>query len=173
MADEDPQDQDGTDSGDNLKDLRRAAADGRKAREDADRAQRELAFVKAGIDTDSTAGKMFMQFYEGELATEAIKTGWSELGIGQKTEQQASTQSSEPTPEQIAQTQARGALASESGLPGDGSADPWAAGYEAYDRARKEGAANELAAGALFAEIFGAANRGDPRVVYRDPPRAS
>ncbi len=40
-------------------------------------AQRELAFVKAGIDTDSPLGKMFTAAYEGPLDREAINTAWT------------------------------------------------------------------------------------------------
>lgn len=36
-------------------------------------AQRELAFVKAGIDTSSKLGSMFVRTYEGELTADAIK----------------------------------------------------------------------------------------------------
>lgn len=42
-------------------------------------AQRELAFVKAGVDTDSPLGKVLMKGYDGKDDVDAIKAAWAEL----------------------------------------------------------------------------------------------
>lgn len=49
--------------------------------EQAANARRELALLKAGIDTESGPGKLFARAYDGELTTEAIKTAATEYGV--------------------------------------------------------------------------------------------
>lgn len=44
-------------------------------------AQRELAFMKAGVDTTSGPGKLLAKAYDGDLDPEAIKTYATEYGI--------------------------------------------------------------------------------------------
>jgi phosphomannomutase len=48
---------------------------------EAKAAQRELALMKAGIDTSSGAGKLFAKAYEGELTQEAITAQAEEYGL--------------------------------------------------------------------------------------------
>jgi hypothetical protein len=56
-----------------MKELEKEAAELRKKIADAESAQRELAFVKAGIDPNSPMSKYFMKGYDGELDPEAIR----------------------------------------------------------------------------------------------------
>lgn len=168
MAD-DEQDPEGQEPEPSPKDLRAAAADGKRARAEAEAAKRELAFHKAGINTDSTAGKMFMQFYEGDLEAAAIKAGFAELGIGPPSAEPPPNQQ-QLTPEELAQTQQRAALATESGAPGDGSKHPWDTAYDSFNQARRDGTPVEMAFGAAVGHIIGAANAGDERVLIRDNP---
>lgn len=44
-------------------------------------ARRELALIKAGIDTESGQGKLFAKAYDGELTVEAIKAQAEEYGL--------------------------------------------------------------------------------------------
>ena len=53
--------------------LRKAADEGRTARQEADLAKRELAFVKAGINTDTKPAQALLKSYSGDLTTEAIQ----------------------------------------------------------------------------------------------------
>ena len=69
----------GSDGAD-IKALREAAKAGKAAQAEAERLQRELAFAKAGIDTDSKLGSMLAKTYEGDLGDiEALKAEWAEL----------------------------------------------------------------------------------------------
>lgn len=68
------------DKDENLKELRQQAEAGRKALAEAEAARRELAFIKAGVDTDSKLGKLLMRTYEGELDVEAIQAEAREIG---------------------------------------------------------------------------------------------
>lgn len=163
MADEDQQDdqqQQGDKPAENPKDLRAAAEDGRRARAEAEAAKREMAFLRAGIDTESPKGKAFMKLYEDDLESEKIRQGFAELfGDAQPT-----TQNEVPVEEQR-QTEARGALSNQAGVPGDGSPSPWAAAESRYKEIRDEGGREEIAFGAALSHIIGAANRGDQRVI--------
>lgn len=49
-----------------IKSMRQQAAE-------AEQAKRELAFVKAGIDTTDNAARYFVKAYDGELTSDAIK----------------------------------------------------------------------------------------------------
>jgi uncharacterized protein YigA (DUF484 family) len=49
-----------------IKSMRQQAAE-------SEQAKRELAFVKAGIDTSDNAAKYFVKAYDGELTADAIK----------------------------------------------------------------------------------------------------
>ena len=50
-----------------IKDLRDAADRGRKATQELDQVKREMAFLKAGVDTDTKAGQLLFKAYDGEL----------------------------------------------------------------------------------------------------------
>lgn len=56
--------------------------------ESAAAAERELAFVKAGIDPNLPVAKYFMKGYDGELTPEAIKSAAIEAQIMQDTQKQ-------------------------------------------------------------------------------------
>jgi hypothetical protein len=60
-----------------------------KAKE-AEAAQRELAFVKAGVDPDSAAAKYFVKGYDGELTPEAIRAAAEEANLVSSEKKEAS-----------------------------------------------------------------------------------
>lgn len=94
-------------SEEDFKQMRAAANRTRKAEREAQSAQRELAFVRAGIDTETPMGQMFYTAYQGELTPEAIKAAHAEL-----TGEQAPTpQQTEEQQQQAAQSRERQDLA--------------------------------------------------------------
>ena len=60
-----------------------------KAKE-AEAAQRELAFVKAGVNPDSAAAKYFVKGYDGELTPEAIRAAAEEANLVSSEKKEAS-----------------------------------------------------------------------------------
>jgi hypothetical protein len=60
--------------------LRRAAEDGRQARNENAELRKELLFAKAGIDTDTKIGSLLYKTWEGEDLA-ALKTEATELGL--------------------------------------------------------------------------------------------
>jgi len=66
----------------------------RQQAEEAKSAQRELAFVKAGVDLSSGMSKYFVKAYDGDLTPEAIRVAAAEANLikPQETMQAAPTQ---------------------------------------------------------------------------------
>lgn len=64
-----------------VSELRKAAEGGKAAKAEADLLRRELAFTKAGINTDSKPAQALLKSYDGELTTEAIKAEATEWGL--------------------------------------------------------------------------------------------
>lgn len=156
MADHDQTVEDGNDS-DSLKQLRQAAEAGRKA-------QREVAFLKAGVDTDSPIGKLLFKSYDGELDVEAIKASALEVGAIQAPTPPAAPDAG-PSADELAQTQMRNDLASNSGTPSNDEANPYDLAFSALEQARREGVPAEQRSAAALAPVFQAAARGDRRVL--------
>lgn len=147
---------------DNLKELRHFAEEGKKAMAEAEQARRELAFVKAGVDTDSKLGKLLLRTYDGDLTVDAIKAEAAELGLFKSAPVEDAVDESERS-----QSRERGDLASgNSALSSEDTTDhPHEAALKAFEAARKNGDTRETAAGAAFAEILKAAHRGDQRII--------
>lgn len=55
----------------------------------AQSAQKELAFLKAGIDTSEGVGKLLAQSYDGDLDPEAISTFAEEYGVSPSAQRQS------------------------------------------------------------------------------------
>jgi thioredoxin-like negative regulator of GroEL len=104
---------------DSERELRKAAEAKAAAGEQA---QRELAFVKAGIDTDKGGGKLLFKSYDGEMTADAIRKAAEEYDIIPTSQQesvkeelaglqgieQAGSNASAPTPPDLI-SQIRGA----------------------------------------------------------------
>src|ERR1019366_972961 len=64
-----------------LKLLRQQLKESRGAAKEAASSKRELAFLKAGVDTETKAGKLLLKAYDGDLSdVEALKAEAAELG---------------------------------------------------------------------------------------------
>lgn len=152
------------DKDENLKELRQQAEAGRKAQAEAEAARRELAFIKAGVDTDSKLGKLLMKTYEGELTPEAIKAEAEEIGAIAAPASQPPAQE-EIGEEERAQTRARNDLSAGNTATAADEPDPRKVGFAAFQAARDNGEPRDVAAGAFLAEILKAAHARDPRVI--------
>jgi hypothetical protein len=167
MSDTPVEDEENTESegGDtDIKALRDAAKRGQAAVQDAAASKRELAFVKAGVDTDSPLGQLAMTGYAGDLEPAKIKEFMETLGAG-TTPPPAQEQ---PTPEEIAATQQRQQVASGSIPPNNAPppvADPRQEGLTKFHEALKEGASREDASAEFYDRLIDAAAKGDQRVL--------
>lgn len=145
--------------------LREAADEGRRARAEAEKLQRENAFLRAGVDLDSPIGTMFGKAYDGELTREAIQEAAKQVGAIRTAETALATPPTEPQQQHdTSQGQDRMDLASGSTTPNPNAANPYQEAETAWENARSGGATREAAAAAPLAVLLEAAHRGDRRV---------
>lgn len=155
MPDEDQQN--------DIPELRKAADEGRKARAEADRLNRENAMLRAGIDLDAKAGQYFAKGYDGELTTEAITAEANDFPGALRG---AATPKAETEPEaDPTETRERMDLASGSTPSVPEGEDPYVEGMKAFTAARRDGTPADKAAAAAFGPLFKAAVQGDKRVL--------
>ena len=152
-----------------IRDFRAAKDEAAEARRQADQARRELAFLKAGIDTESGPGKWFAKAYDGDLTVEAIKAAAEADGIGAPTPPEPAPQVQIPEDER-AQTRERAALATGAEPPTGEvpSPDPKRQALREFQKERDDGARLEDAGAAYFDHLFAAAYTGDKRAQF-DP----
>ena len=138
---------------------------------EAETARRELAFVKAGIDTSSKLGQLFAKSFEGDVSdVEAIKAEAKELGLLDPVHAEpTSTPPAEPHVTDPADTSAseRSALASGAASDDGSGVDPRQVAMDHANDAMAKGAPFEVAAGSFIADLAKAAIAGDQRVIVQ------
>lgn len=131
--------------------------------------ERELAFTKAGVDTDSLAGAIFARGYDGELTKEAIQAAAASFNLGAPAA--TATPAPEPTvdtPLQEGEAALLGAPQQLSGTPPTTeppAEDPYLAAQKVHDGMIDDGLAADVAIGQAFNSLVNAANAGDRRVI--------
>ena len=105
-----PEGQDEQPKGGDIRALRKAAEDGKKAK-------REVAFLRAGIDPDDKRMSYFVKGYDGELDPNAIKQAATDAGFIA-----AAPQTPDPAVQQAQQGQAA-VMAAASGVQPEFNAD--------------------------------------------------
>lgn len=135
-----------------------------KARADA---QRELAFVKAGIDTDVKLNNLWMQAYEGEMDRESILAAAKTDGV---LKEEAPPAPPAPpagaTPQQLEEQRVRDQLAAgASPTQGDADVNPYENALGLGFAARKDGFSEERQYGFALNALLAAGVKGDQRVI--------
>jgi hypothetical protein len=148
-----------------IKELRDAADRGREAIQERDQLKREMAFMKAGVDTDSKAGQLLFKAYDGELDTEAIQVEWQELAPSSVPVEQP-----EPAQDTVNETdtqvsQQRQALAEDSVSVEASTQSPYDQGFQEFKTAYDSGRSKEDSAARFVHTVLEAAGQGDERVV--------
>lgn len=170
--DQTPDSDDTTMSPEAIRNLRSAADEGKKAKAEAEEARRELAFVKAGINTEDKVGRMLYATYDGELDAEAIKSAADGLPdsvwMGSAPAQPAS---SEPAPgEVIVPGQQQSPVGDPHAIGGRASFEQpenepaFDQMKRAYRDAQQRGGTDD-AIDAALSVIAHAAKAGDPQVI--------
>lgn len=174
MSDEQILDDDESGESGGVRSLREALDRANEKATRADSLERELAFVKAGIDTDSGTGKLLFKAYEGDLTPEAVKAAAVEAGIlaaESDGDTGAQPDPSTPTPPTgPSESAVRGAITSESVPVGKaGAADMFESIYAEFKAATASGMAKDEAANQGIAAILAGAYRdNNPRFIF-DP----
>ena len=147
-----------------IKELRDAADRGKKATQELDAMKREMAFLKAGVDTDTKAGQLLYKAYDGDLETAAIQAEWSELV--------PAAAAPPPEPETVDATdtqvsQQRQDLAGDSIPPDNQTESPYDAGHRAFKEKVDAGRPTEDSAARFIHTVLEAAggDNPDPRVI--------
>lgn len=164
-----------TDNQPDIKALRDAADRSAANKADADAARKELAFVKAGVDTDKPLAKVLLGQYSGELTKDSVQEFLKGLGaetLLSSTPAPAATTDANTDPvatdEERAAAQARKTLAAGNSNPDDGSKSqvhPWEGGLSDFHDAMARGVDRKDAAVHAFNKVFAAAAEGDARVL--------
>ena len=142
-----------------IKELRDAADRGKKASQELDAMKREMAFLKAGVDTDTKAGQLLYKAYDGDLETAAIQAEWSELV--------PAAAAPPPEPETVDATdtqvsQQRQDLAGDSVPPENQTESPYDAGHREFRTMMDEGRPKEDSAARFVHTVLEAAGGADP-----------
>tara|TARA_B110000003_G_scaffold253560_1_gene268946 strand:+ start:667 stop:1173 length:507 start_codon:yes stop_codon:yes gene_type:complete len=148
-----------------IKELRDAADRGREAIQERDQLKREMAFMKAGVDTDSKAGQLLFKAYDGELETESIQAEWQELvpTSAPVVEPEQAQDNVNETDTQVAEQ--RQALAEDSVSVEASTQSPYEQGFQEFKTAYDSGRSKEDSAAKFVHTILEAASQGDERVV--------
>ena len=147
-----------------IKELRDAAERGKKATQELDAMKREMAFMKAGVDTDTKAGQLLFKAYDGELETELIQAEWSEL-VPAAAAPPPEPETVDATDTQVAEQ--RRELAGDSVPPGTQTESPYDAGHRAFQDMLDAGRPKEDSAARFVHTVLEAAggDKPDPRVI--------
>jgi len=140
-----------------IKELRDAADRGKQASQELNAMKREMAFLKAGVDTDSKVGQLLYKAYDGELDTESIQAEWSELAPV------AATPPSGPdTTDDARVSQQRQDLASDNIPPENQTESPYDAGHRQFQEMVADGRPKDDSAARFVHTVLEAAGGADP-----------
>ena len=142
-----------------IKELRDAAERGKKASQELDAMKREMAFMKAGVDTDTKAGQLLFKAYDGELETELIQAEWSEL-VPAAAAPPPEPETVDATDTQVAQQ--RQDLAGDSVPPENQTESPYAAGHREFREMLDAGRPKEDSAARFIHTVLEAAGGTNP-----------
>ena len=147
----------------NIKELRDAADRGKKATQELDAMKREMAFLKAGVDTDTKVGQLLYKAYDGELDTQSIQAEWSELVPAAAAPPPAETVDATDT--QIAEQ--RRELTGDSVPPENQTESPYDVGHREFKEMMDAGRPKEDSAARFVHTVLEAAggDKPDPRVL--------
>jgi len=147
-----------------IKELRDAAERGRQASQELEEMKREMAFMKAGVDTDSKAGQLLFKAYDGELDTESIQAEWQELNPNPVVETQLETEpvTTDATDTKVAEQ--RQALAEDSVSVEATTQSPYEQGFQEFKEMYDSGSPKEDSAARFVHTVLEAASQGDERV---------
>jgi hypothetical protein len=130
--------------------------------------QRELAFTKAGIDTDTDAGKIFARGYDGELTSEAIKAAAAGFNLAPAPVEPPADPEVALEPNEAAVLAAGAELGGTPPPAEPPTADPYEDATRVFEEHHANGSRIE-AVGFALNSVANAANRGDQRVIVPGP----
>jgi hypothetical protein len=144
--------------------LRAKADEVTRATRELDLAKREIAFVRAGVPTESKPAQAFIRDYEGELTTDAIHQAAVEWNLWKPEGSDATSE--EPDPTSVDRDKLRsGSQPSDAEPP---SPHPSVKGLEEFRELRAAGINREDASIALISRLVKGGVEGDERIIIPD-----
>lgn len=126
---------------------------------------RRNTFLAAGVDLDSPVGKLLDTAYSGDVEVEAVKAAWAEVAPQSAPVTPEPTDDG-PTPEELANQQARTALTTGGTPPGqEPTVEPWQGALSGFQGDREKGVPVDTAQANALSKVFQAAYDGDERVL--------
>ena len=144
-----------------IKELRDAADRGKKASQELDDMKREMAFLKAGVDTDTKAGKLLFKAYDGELDTDLLRAEADELGILKGAEPLPPPEP-DSTEADVRVAQERQNLAADQIAPENQTESPYDAGHREFREMLDAGRPKEDSAARFIHTVLEAAGGDSP-----------
>lgn len=161
-------------TGDQFRAMREAANSGRQAQRDVEQGKREVAFLKAGVDTDTPFGQLLLTAYTGDLTKDAIQGYITSLqvSVGNQVPETTTVPEVTATPEEIAALQAARNIGQGQAPSPQTTAqqqDPHAVGLQRFrehlSRSGDRAAATQVYLDSLIDYLK--ANPGDRRLVWQ------
>lgn len=153
-----------------VSELRKAAEGGKAAKAEAEALRRELAFVRAGIDTSTKPAQALIKSYEGELDAEAIKAEAAEWGLVQtatSTPAEAEEVSEQPDYTEDAELQKMRDASSGNPAPQEQTEKPAIdRALSAFEQDRQEGFGQTEATNRAIGRMIQAAAAGDKTAIF-------
>jgi len=144
-----------------IKDLRDAATRGRQASQELESVKREMAFLKAGVDTDSKAGQLLFKAYDGDLEIDLIRAEAEELGIlKDAVASEGISEADEAADRQVGRQ--RQNLVSDSVPPDEQIESPYDAGHREFREMIEAGRPKEDSAARFIDTVLQAAGGPNP-----------
>lgn len=156
-----------------VSELRKAAEGAKSARAEAEAARRELAFVKAGINTDSKPAQALLRSYDGELTTEAIRAEAKEWSLYSETEAQPAPAAEVPAEPQSVITDDERALQAmrddNAGSPApveQRQIDAYGKVFKQFEQDREDGVSQVEATNRAIGGLIKEAAMGNPTAIF-------
>lgn len=153
----------------NLRLLREKADRADQADAAAAAAQRELAFVRAGIATDAGPGKLLFQSYDGDPTADAVLAAAKEYGIEPKAPEATTTPEApiDDAAAAAALAARSGHAALDAGAPPPGPQSPTMdAAYEEFRAQLRRGVPEENARASVIDTLVSRAVSGEPDAIW-------
>lgn len=151
------------DGPEHIKKLRAEAEQAKALQKQLEAKERQIAFLQAGVDTESKLGKMLMATYEGDMDPDAIRAEAAEIGLvkveGVVAEQNDSAVNESQSQFQNARDAFAGGDTAKFEAPQRSAAD---AAFDEWNNGRKSGLSSADASDMAFASFIASAAKGDP-----------
>lgn len=128
-------------------------------------ANRRNTFLAAGVDLESPVGKLLDTAYSGDVSIDAVKAAWAE--VAPQSAPAPTPVDDGPTPEELANQQARQALNTGGTPPGqEPEPEVWVDALAGYRADRERGVRTERAQQAALQKAIDGAVAGNPSVIF-------